>query len=543
MVNVHLSPLHYLGNIPAYRRLSARLGFQGKLVACFIILLSTGLFTSTVLFNSETSDRVSQLLGEQAQQLSLAVSGVAKPAMAELRRTELTAMGQDLIKSRNILYVTFLDTHLKPIASASRDPDFMAGKFSQTHAQSRETLHVIHRSSPALGQYVQVVTPIVDTGQLLGYVAVGISESREQLAIRYASLHVVVFSLAIVGISLPLAWALVHRIFLPIRELEKATRKIAAGDLTIQVATDRTDLIGRLARSFNEMVFVVRTQQHALELANAELEMKVVERTAQLEETNARLTREIAEKEDFLRAVSHDLNAPLRNIAGMATMLLAKHKAKFDEDIIHRLERIRKNVEVETDLIGELLELSRIKTRRQKLEPVEIAPLLSEITDVFEEDLRAREIQIVVDSAMPVLTCERARIRQVFQNLIDNAIKYMGDGRTREIHVGCDVTEIAAEFYVSDTGIGIHADDLDKVFFIFRRGKSSQTQNIAGKGVGLSSVKSIIETYGGTIRVESELGKGSTFRFTIPGPHVGSAVRTVTQFGPHGGPYEEISVV
>src|SRR5205807_8220870 len=107
-----------------------------------------------------------------------------------------------------------------------------------------------------------------------------------------------------------------------------------------------------------------------VELSNQGLEGKVNQRTVQLEAANARLSSEIAEKEDFLRAVSHDLNAPLRNIAGMATMLLLKHRASFDEDVVHRLERIQKNVQVETDLISELLELSRIKTRRQKVETV-----------------------------------------------------------------------------------------------------------------------------------------------------------------------------
>jgi signal transduction histidine kinase len=96
----------------------------------------------------------------------------------------------------------------------------------------------------------------------------------------------------------------------------------------------------------------------------------------------------------------------------------------------------------------------------------------------------------------------------------------MGDGPVREIHVGCTVRHAEAEFYVRDTGIGIEPDDLDKVFFVFRRGKSPAVQAVAGKGVGLASVKSIIETYSGTIWVESEVGKGSTFRFTINGQHL-----------------------
>jgi signal transduction histidine kinase len=176
---------------------------------------------------------------------------------------------------------------------------------------------------------------------------------------------------------------------------------------------------------------------------------------------------------------------------------------------------------VETDLITELLELSRIKTRRQKMEPVDIGAMVTELAEMFENDLKTQGIRFVIDTPLPVLTCERARMRQVFQNLVDNAIKYMGDARgVREIHVGCRTRSSEAEFYVSDTGIGIDPEDLDQVFFVFRRGRNTAANNIVGKGVGLASVKSIIETYSGTIWVESAPGQGSTFRFTINGRYV-----------------------
>jgi len=195
-----------------------------------------------------------------------------------------------------------------------------------------------------------------------------------------------------------------------------------------------------------------------------------------------------------------------------------KYKEKFDEDVLHRLERIKKNVDVETDLIAELLELSRIKTRRQRMEPVDVESLVNELRGVFENDLKSRSIHLIMDTPLPVLEAERARLRQVFQNLIDNAIKYMGDGLRREIHLGCAPRAGEVEFYVRDTGTGIDPEDIDKVFFVFRRGKS--VSNIAGKGVGLASVKSIVETYNGSIWVESKLGEGTTFRFTINGKHV-----------------------
>jgi signal transduction histidine kinase len=134
----------------------------------------------------------------------------------------------------------------------------------------------------------------------------------------------------------------------------------------------------------------------------------------------------------------------------------------------------------------------------------------------------------VFDGPLPRLNCERARLRQVFQNLVDNAIKYMGDGSPsqggegpiKEIHVGCTVRADEAEFYVRDTGIGIDPEDMDKVFYVFRRGKGAAVQNVSGKGVGLASVKSIVETYNGSIWVESRLGEGSTFRFTVNGQFV-----------------------
>ena len=113
----------------------------------------------------------------------------------------------------------------------------------------------------------------------------------------------------------------------------------------------------------------------------------MTQRTAQLEAANRRLSSEIAEKEDFLRAVSHDLNAPLRNISGMTSMLLMKHGDRFNEEIVHRLQRIQKNVEAETDLISELLELSRIKTRREKMEMVETGAVVHELEGILEDDL------------------------------------------------------------------------------------------------------------------------------------------------------------
>ena len=459
----------------------------------------------------------------------------ARPDFATGDTRSLRSMGTELLKSGNLLFVAFYDLSGKNIVlmDGEGSPHQTPPALLTTDVSSLAQVRV--GSSPRFGDYLEVCQPVLEPGhgpkvsRLMGFVSVGISPTEEQLQVQRVNYFAMGIGCVVILWIVPLAYLLVHRIFLPIRQLVGATNRIAAGDLEAKVAIDRTDAIGELARSFNAMIETVKRQQQDLRHANADLETKVAQRTSQLESANRRLSSEIAEKEDFLRAVSHDLNAPLRNISGMTSMLLTKHAEHFNEEIVHRLQRIQKNVEAATDLISELLELSRIKTRREKMQMVDTTALVNEVEGMLENDLRTHDISLIVDTALPVLNGERSRFRQIFQNLIDNAIKYMGDGPLREIHVGCTVRETEAEFYVRDTGLGIEKEELGKVFYIFRRGKNSTSRNIPGKGVGLSCVKSIIETYSGSIWVQSEPGKGSTFKFTINGQFVPDSAREMKE--------------
>lgn len=520
-------------SVSLYRRLCARLGLQGKLVVCFFLLLAAGSGLACWMFAQESGQQLKGLMGEQARQLSSTLALTCQNNVRDQDWKGLTATAQDVVRSRNILFVVFLNKDSMPRAMATRDPSAHLSDLAFVTDTTRTLMQVRSRSSSMFGDYIDVLAPVLATNNqngmsLVGYVAVGMSQKREMAQLTRINWMIAGINGIVVILSLPLVYVLVHRVFLPIRELVQATRRITDGDMEAHVAVHRPDVIGVLARSFNDMTIVIRRQQQALAEANRDLERRIEQRTSQLEAANQRLSSEIAEKEDFLRAVSHDLNAPLRNISGMASMLLMKHRDNFDEDIVHRLERIQKNVEVETDLIAELLELSRIKTRRQKMERVSISELVADLRGLFESDLKSKGIDLIIDQPLPALTCERGRIRQVFQNLIDNAIKYMGDPANPAIHIGCDIRRTEIEFYVRDTGIGIEPEEIDKIFCVFRRGRNTQLQNIAGKGVGLASVKSIVETHNGKIWVESQVGKGSTFHFTIS-----------TQFVPASGAEEQ----
>jgi signal transduction histidine kinase len=524
----------FLDRAPWHRRLSARLGLQGKLVICFMFLLLIAQGSCYWLFLRETRSSMWHVTCERAVALSQTMAMAAIEPLRSGNAAELARMSKDFVKNDDIAGVAFSDESGKLITSSCQDPDASPVNLGMGRLFGpRDLLHPARIESPVLGTLATVTAPVLkyrtdangapQGARLIGYVTVSLSDRDADDALNRVYVIVGVVGCVALLLTFPAVYLIVRRIFTPIRQLVTATEQIAQGDLDTEVAIDRPDLIGTLARSFNQMVQHVKRQREDLAEANRDLEKKVTQRTAQLETANKRLSSEIAEKEDFLRAVSHDLNAPLRNISGMATMLLMKSREKFDDDIIHRLERIQKNVEAETDLIAELLELSRIKTRRQKMEPVDVNALVADIEALLENDLRDRNISLIVDNTLPIVNCEKARLKQVFQNLIDNAIKYMGEGPVKEIHLGCTVRLTETEFYVRDTGIGIDAEDVSKVFFVFRRGKNTAACNVPGKGVGLASVKSIVETYNGSIWVESEVGKGSTFRFTINGKFVPDA--------------------
>jgi signal transduction histidine kinase len=375
-------------------------------------------------------------------------------------------------------------------------------------------------------------------GGLVGITAVGVlsvEQIADDLVATPEEAQTIMLS-AIVGLSVLAAVIMLVFVRLTLRPLAKmatACDAVAAGESAFgQVGFDRrrTDVLGRFARSVGTLAdSVAEHEKRADDATRAaaeqtrRLQAQVADHAARFEKANAQLAGEIAEKEDFLRAVSHDLNAPLRNIAGMVAMIQRKHGDTLDADVAKRLERVQKNVEHEGELINDLLDLSRIKTQmpgQSELEVLDLEKLVWDLRGVLENDLREAAIELKLDACLPKVRCDLQRMRQVFQNLIDNAIKYMGDGspgddgvRRREIGVGCRRVGGEVEFWVRDTGRGIAAEDIDKVFYVFRRAKNHG--DAPGKGVGLASVKSIIQTYNGTIGVESELGRGSTFRFTI----------------------------
>jgi PAS domain S-box-containing protein len=234
----------------------------------------------------------------------------------------------------------------------------------------------------------------------------------------------------------------------------------------------------------------------------------------QAEERQARLVEELEnanqELKDFAHIVSHDLKAQLCGIRTVAEWISADYADKLDEKGREQLGMLMERVERMYKLIDGVLAYSRVGRLKEKRIQVNLNELIRSIID----SLAVREnISIVVENELPVLECEETRITQVFQNLMSNAVEYM-DKPEGQIRIGCIEENGCWKFGVADNGPGIEEKDFERIFKIFQT--ASQHKTAESTGIGLSIVKKIVELYGGKIWVESKVGEGSTFFFTLP---------------------------
>lgn len=232
------------------------------------------------------------------------------------------------------------------------------------------------------------------------------------------------------------------------------------------------------------------------------------------EENQARLLAELEsanqELKDFAYIVSHDLKAPLRAIGSLAEWIMADHAEKLGDEGKEQLNLLSNRVRRMHNLIEGILQYSRVGRISEEKENVDLNLLVGQIIDSIAPP---ENIKIKIRDNLPSIMCEKTRMGQVFQNLISNAIKYM-DKPQGKIEIGCAPENGYWEFSVSDNGPGIEKQYFDKIFQIFQTLKPRDEYE--STGIGLTVVKKIIETNGGSIWVDSVVGKGSTFYFTVP---------------------------
>ena len=245
--------------------------------------------------------------------------------------------------------------------------------------------------------------------------------------------------------------------------------------------------------------------EEAVRRANAELETRVRERTAQLEHLNQEL-------EAFTASVSHDLRAPLRALDGYAALLEEEVEGGAESDCRRHVDAIRQNVRRMSRLVESLLALSRAGRQPLRTGPIDmdslVRSLLGELLPV-----EARERTEVVLRPLPSATGDESLVRQVFANLLGNALKFTARQPRRRIEVGSRTDGDRTFWYVKDDGIGFAPADAERIFLAFER--LHRDDAVEGSGVGLAIVRRIVERHGGAVRAESSPGAGATFSFSL----------------------------
>jgi signal transduction histidine kinase len=298
-------------------------------------------------------------------------------------------------------------------------------------------------------------------------------------------LNVVLAGLIALALSMLLALYLSSAISRPVRAVTEAARSMAAGDYGQEVSVRGSDETAELARDFNMMAERVRTSYEL--------------------------------QRNFVGDVSHELRTPLTSIEGFSQALLDGVSTSAEEQM-RSLEIINQESKRLNRLLRDLLLLSRIDAGelRPNNRPVDMVDLIRKLESLYA--VRAEAEGITLKVAPPVqglnMSTDPDRLERVLTNLLDNAMKYAGAGGT--VALSAQVLPGSVQFSVADTGPGIPPEQLPRIFDRFYRVEQSRAKKHGGSGLGLSISKELVETLGGTIKVQSRVGHGTTFTLTLP---------------------------
>ena len=362
------------------------------------------------------------------------------------------------------------------------------------------------------GFVYDVTVPILVNNERIGLVRIGISEMGIRRTINKTSgIMVAIIFLAII-ISIFIGLWFSGLVTKPVKELHEATLRMMKGDLDVRVEIKTGDEIQSLGEAFNLMAAELKDYHANLTEKVRSATENLSRANKELEEERKELAAVNLELDSFTYSASHDLKEPLRSIETFSKFLLEDYAERLDETGKDYLQRVGRAAMRMKSLIEDLLSLSKLSRIKNPYTSVDSLELIKDALSRLKPLLSERKVRIEIPEVLPSIFCDEIKMKEVFYNLISNAIKY-SDKPEPMIWVKAEDEGGEVVFSIADNGIGIKREYFDLIFQAFKR-LHGQDEYGGGTGIGLAMVKKIIEEGKGRIWVSSEEGKGTIFFFT-----------------------------